>query len=100
MEKELMSDSELEQINGGYDPYGGVPIKGANAGRPYYGDPVRLVGPYYSSSYAEGPAYRAAIGWSGLYAEEKYPNRAAGFRVRQSNGADVGWAPRSSIQFI
>ena len=97
MANEKMNEAELEQVTGGHDPYGGVPTNG----RPrYIGDPIRLVGPYYESSFAEGKACRTAIGWPNLFAANEYPGRPAGFRVRQANGEDVGWAPRASIEFI
>lgn len=62
------------------------------------GSPINLTGPYYASSFAEGTAYRAAIGWSDLTAVLKYPDRAAGYEILRY-GEVIGWAPRSSFSF-
>ena len=101
MADEKINDKELEQISGGYDPYGGVPTNGGSAPN-YIGDPVNLVGAYYVSSFAEGKAYYPPRSWEGrvFYAANAYPGRPAGYRVREANGTDVGWAPRGSLYFL
>lgn len=89
-----LSESEIAAVSGGEN----AKIEFGPESNPYYGEPIELTGPYYASSYADGPAYRAAIGWSGLYAINKYPDRAAGYYIRNREG-DIGWAPRSSFYY-
>ena len=93
-----LNEKEIAEVTGGgnatvdYGPQSGTwPVN--------IGSAIELTGPYYADSFASGTAYRAAIGWSGLYALNEYPDRTAGYRIRDSRGEDIGWAPRSSFYY-
>ena len=93
-----LNEKEIAEVTGGgnakvdYGPQSGT--KPASIG-----SAIELTGSYYADSFASGTAYRAAIGWSGLYALNEYPDRAAGFHIRDAQGGDIGWAPRSSFYY-
>lgn len=92
-----LNENEVAAVSGGESAkieFGPLPGTGSTN----VGSPISLTGPYYASSYAEGTAYRAAIGWADLTAVLKYPDRAAGYEIFRY-GEVIGWAPRSSFYF-
>lgn len=94
-----LNENEIAAVTGGENAkieFG--PEPGTKKNYVNVGSAISLTGPYYASSYAEGTAYRAAIGWSGLSAQLQYPDRAAGYAIYQ-DGEIIGWAPRSSFYF-
>ena len=102
-----VSDEELVGVIGGAEPEAlnqggtGETAPSTTAAEFAVGDAIRLVGPYYGTSYAEGGQCTAAQAYDDLvigYIASDL-TRPAPYRIdRASAGSGTGWAPASSIQ--